>query len=1597
MSYKLASPFCLLAWLFMLNLPAKAQPVAHFSASLVSGCAPLVVSFHDESTGTPTQWKWNLGNATISYLQHPVATYFNPGTYNIKLLVQNAAGQDSISIDHYITVHAAPVVNFTTPVLMGCAPFTIQLENQTNPGSGNLESWLWDFGDGNFSSAENPAHVYSNPGNYNVSLKATNNYGCTKTFTQPNYITVAPLVHAGFTHSAPTGCTAPETIRFTNTSTGTGVLSYGWLFGDGSSSGEVNPVHTYNSAGIYTVQLISTSATGCRDTFTLQNLNIASVHTDFTVPAVACANGAPLFFTANNTPAADSVKWSFGDNTYSTAMQAAKAYSTAGVYTVKLIAFFGACKDSVSKEVVVSPKPVTLFSASSLTSCGAPMEVNFTSGTGNAVDYFWTFGDGSTSTAASPTHTYLSSGTYSVRLITSNAAGCSDTLNKVNYIRIIPPQVVINQLPQQGCVPFTHRFAATVTSIDPVISYHWDFGDGSTSSGPNPTHTFNEGLYNIKLVITTSGCCRDSVTIMGGIRASLKPQANFSANPTEVCAFTPVQFNESSTGTITQWLWSFGDGGTSTGQNPSHQYQDTGHFNVTLIASNYGCKDTLVRPRYVHVNPPIARFNVNKDCDLPYVRNFIDSSSGADEWAWDFGDGNTSAVQHPSHTYSSTGAYNVTLVVKNNRTGCSHQTNSGVVIADENADFTTSSTELCRRSAVQFSALEKYPGGITTYNWNFGDGATAAGKNVSHTYSLAGNYNVQLIIRDAAGCTDTLLKNNHVRVNGPAANFVSSVPGTCLLTAVTFNDQSATDGLHPITAWKWNYGDGITEQFSAAPFSHSYNNAGNYAVTLTVTDAFGCVDSVRKTNIITISRPVAAFSTADTLSCVGAPIRFTNASAGPGLRYNWNFGDGTSSTEAAPVHHFNAEGSYNISLFITDQYGCTDEKLKSAYVRILMPIARFEMSDSISTCPPLIVQFTNSSVNHSTYHWDFGDGNFSDEASPSHFYNVAGTYYPKLMITSAGGCSSFVQKRVQVNGPSGSFAYPDFTGCKPLTVQFKATTHSRSSFVWDFNDGTTILSEDSVVSHTYYTPGIYVPKMILRDVAGCAVPIVGKDTIVVSGVAAAFDADKKLLCSNGIVQFSNQTLSNDVIRGYSWDFGDGSSSSQAAPSHYYATEGNYTVKLKAFTAMGCIDSTQISAAIKVVRTPSVSISQTANGCVPLTKSFTAHLLNADTSFIHWNWQLSNGIEATSPALNAVLFAQAGNFQAQLIATNSSGCKDTAMALFEAFAIPEVKAGADITVCLGTAKSLTATGAATYLWSPSTGLNCTACASPQANPKIETTYAVTGTSSQGCVKTDSVKVAVKYPFKMTKGRAATICLGEHLTLTVAGAASYAWSPSAGLNSANMPLVKAGPSVSTTYMAIGSDEPGCFKDTAYFPIRVYPVPTVEAGADITMNVGQSITLTPKISADVTEVYWSPTGSIFRSQFPSIDIKPKQTTQYKVEARNPGGCAASDQLTVNVLCNGANVFIPNTFSPNGDGVNEIFYPRGTGLFTIKSAKVFSRWGELVFDNAHMQPNDASGGWDGSFKGKQLPSDVFVYMIEIVCDNNTVMIYKGDIALIR
>ncbi len=1588
----------LLIILLLQGLTPKAQLAAKFAATPTTGCAPLLVNFSDSSTGNPTGWKWDLGNGTISFLQNPAVTYFTPGQYNIKLIVTSSAGTDSILKNQYVTVYGLPNVDFSGNPNTGCFPLPVQFTDLSTAGSGTIVTREWDFGDGNISSALNPQHTYTAAGNFNVSLRITNSFGCVKTITKTQYIKIGSGVKAGFTNNIPNSCNPPVTINFLNTSTGTGVLNYQWDFGDGITSILTNPTHTYISNGSYTVRLIVTNSNGCTDTLTKVNaITLGNVNAVFTVPTPLCQGAATTFINASS-PAPASAFWDFGDGTTSTANDPLKTYNSTGTFVVKMIANFGACIDSVSKTITVLAKPVVAFSANDTTGCKTPFTIIFTSAATGASNYFWDFGDGATSALQNPSHNYMAQGVYTVKLVATNAAGCKDSLVKSSYIVIQPPVVSIPGLPAKGCAPFTFDFTSSVDSIDPVVNYQWNFGDGTTSSLVNPVHTFSlPGNYNISLIITTASGCTDTVVVTNGIIVSTKPVANFSANPRDVCAFIPVDFIDLTTGGADQWLWFFGDGATSTSKNPSHFYEDTGYFDVTLIVWNNGCADTIKFINYIHIKPPIANFNVSADCALPRQRIFTDISIGADTWQWNFGDGTTSNIPGPTHTYALAGTFTVTLTVTNVATGCSHTRSQIVTVISEKADFDVSDNAICKGETINFKAKNINGANIAVYNWNFGDGngITSTIDLVSHLYTTTGTYTVSLTITDITGCKDSLIKNLFVTVGGPTAVFTANNTGLCLSNSINFNDSSY--GTSAIQKWIWNYGDGIIDTLTSPPFSHTYANAGNYSVSLKVIDANGCTDSIVKNSYLIISKPVADFNTADTLSCSTKGIVFNNLSAGPNLTYLWNFGDGTTSTAINPVHTYAAQGTYTVTLNITDQYGCTAGIIKNNYVTIADPKALFTVSDSVSTCPPLIVTFTNNSINAINYSWDFGDGTSSTLASPTHFYTDPGVYNIVLTVTGYNGCTDVRTKQVVVTGPKGSFTYTNINGCNPLQTNFVATTGANTSFIWDFSDGSTISTKDSVISHIYTNPGTYLPKLILVDINGCQVPIVGIDSIRVFGVKANFITTTKTLCDSGFVTFNNTSSSNDIITNYLWNFGDGNTSAQQDPVHGYNTTGIYNVQLIAVTQAGCRDTIQKTAALKIVASPQIAISSPPGACLPATINFNGQLLNADTSAISWSWNFSNGNTSSLQNPLPQMYSTAGAYNVQLVAVNSSGCSDTAVKTVQAYPLPNVVTNTDAWICKGNSITLTATGAASYTWAPATSLSCINCDSTIATPDSTAQYFVQGTSVDGCVASDSVIISVQQSFKITAGNADSICIGKSTTLFVSGADNFAWSPAISVNNTSSPNPIVTPTTTTNYRVIGSDIRGCFSDTAFVPVTVFAMPTVNAGADKTINVGQTIDLDPILSNDVTASVWTPTSGIFRNRFPGVTVKPAQTTEFLVEVSNAGGCKARDRVTVYVLCNNANVFIPNTFSPNGDGANDIFYPRGSGLFTIKSFRIFNRWGEVVYEKANFNANDAAAGWDGTHKGRKLNADVFVYTIDILCENNTVLTYKGNIALIQ
>jgi FOG: PKD repeat len=1431
-----------------------------------------------------------------------------------------------------------------------------------------------------------------------VSLRATNSFGCVTTATKAQYIKVGSGSKAGFTFSAPTSCSVPYTINFTNTSTGTAPLTYQWNFGDGITSSLLNPAHTYTSAGTYSVKLITTNGSGCSDTITKANaVVIGGAKADFSTPPSICQN-TPFTITNTSSSIPANVTWNFGDGTSSTGINPTKTYTTTGNFIIKMVANFGSCSDSVSKSITVVSKPVISFTADKTGSCRPPLTVNFTSTVAGGNLYYWNFGDGTTSTLQNPSHTYTAFGVYDVKLVVTNAGGCKDSLVKPAYIKVQGPKVTIPGLPAKDCAPFSYTFNADINSVDPVVSYLWNFGDGTTSTLATPTHTFATGKYTISVIITTAGGCSDTATVIDGIYAGNKLNPNFTATPRDVCARLPIQFSDLTTGGVAdKWLWFFGDGATSAQQNPSHTYQDTGYFTVTLIVWNNGCPDTLKFVDYIHISPPIAIFEITGDCSAPMQRKFIDHSIGADTWQWDLGDGTTSTLQNlPAHTYADTGTYKVSLTVTNFKTGCSYTQEQDVIIAIEKADFTATDTAICIGSTVDFNIKNIHTANINSYHWNFGDGTEAFTSSVSHVYSNAGKYTVTLSITDKLGCTDSLVKNLYIKVGNPVAAFKSSAPGICLNSTMTFTDSSIVNGF-PIQKWIWNFGDNTTQTFTAPPFQHSYAAPGTYPVTLTVIDSKGCTDSTTQTNTITISKPKADFSSADTISCHLQTISFTNLSTGPNLTYTWDFGDGTTSTEINPVHQFVKEGIYNIALTITDEYGCTDKIVKNNFVTVADPKADFFMSDSTSTCPPLVITFTNLSKNFIQRLWDFGDGTSSTLDTPTHFYNTPGTYNIVLTVTGYNGCIDTKAKQIIVRGPKGSFTYKNIIGCNPLTTNFIGTTQNDISFIWDFNDGTTISTPDSIVSHTYINQGFYLPKMILVDKGGCQVPIVGTDTIKVYGVKANFSSTTTTLCDSGYVSFKDKSLSNDIIKSYLWNFGDGSTSTQQNPVHSFKSTGVYNTNLKVFTTQGCSDTLITPLPIKVVASPDIDIASNNGVCIPATITFKGQVLTPDSSLLKWNWNFGNGKTSTQQNPSPQIYLSAGSFTVKAIATNSSGCKDSATKVVQAYPLPAVKANADPIICKGQSINLSVTGASTYAWFPSTGLSCTNCASPVAKPDSSIQYTVQGTSAFGCIAWDTVLLSVRLPFKMKVSPGDTLCAGRSAQIFASGASTYVWTPSSGLNNATIANPVATPSSTTTYMVVGKDDKGCFKDSAFVPFKVYPIPTVDAGSDKTINVGMTLDLDPKLSTDVTHVSWTPTSGIFRERLPGITVKPPQTTEYTVQVTNDGGCMARDKVTVYVLCNNANVFIPNTFSPNGDGANDIFYPRGTGVFSIKAFRIFNRWGEVVYEKTNFNANDASAGWNGTYKGAKLNPDVFVYTIDIMCENNTILSYKGNVALIQ
>jgi len=1471
-----------------LEVRANAQaPVANFSANNTSSCNPLVVQFTDLSTNNPTSWSWNLGNSTTSIVQNPSTTYSTPGTYTVTLTVTNASGTSTKTITNYITILVSPTVNFTAnDTIPTCGSKIVTFTNSTVLGTTGAGTYYWDFGDGSSSTTSNPVHTYSNPGTYSVSLVATNSGGCSRLFIKPSYITILPKPTTGFTATNNNSCTAPVTVSFSNSTTG--ATGYLWQFGDGDTSTLANPNHTYLSTGSFSVRLISTSAGGCKDTLLIPAyVNIGTLVAGFTPSTTSTCTNNGVVFTNTTTPGGGGSTWYFGDGSTSTQISPVHAYATAGTYTVKLVVHYNNCSDSVTHSVTVTTGPSSQFTASPVQGCAAPFTTNFTNNSTGATSFLWLFGDGGSLTSANPSHTYNSFGNYTVTLITTSSNGCHDTMVKPAYVVVQPTAVNIQGNTFLGCAPGSGTFTANVTSAFPVTSYNWNFGDGNTGTGATVSHTYSgSGTYILKVIVTNAAGCVDSGTAT--VIVGTKPVASFTSAPDTVCLGSIIHFISTSTGGL-NYLWYYGDGSLpSGGSNPYYAYNVPGIFTVKLVVENNGCFDTIIKPNLITVMPPQANFLYTYPCNNRTQITFTNISVGGTSFTWNFGDGTSSTAANPgTHTYPGFGSYLVTLTATSSITGCTHSYTQALIIHNPSPIFFATDTSICNNKSTFFYVPDQT---YASYHWDFGDGTTGLSYAITKLYTANGRYTIKLVATDSAGCKDSLTRINYIAVHSPSVSFTNSPAFGCGPLLVTFNDLSTVLSGYTITNRTWDFGDGTTLTTSATSLTHTYLNAGTYTVKLYESESGGCQDSLIKTSAIFVNKPVANFSSSDTLTCVNSPVSFQNLTSGRvPFTYSWNFGDGGISTNTNPVHTYPVTGHYNVRLIAIDSVGCRDTALKVAYIKVDTVHAAFTPSDTFAYCPPFTVNFANNSLNAVSYAWSFGNGNTTTLQNPSATYTAPGTFTIRLIATNANGCKDTAYRNIVVNtGPSGTLTYSPTSGCSPLTVTFTATSTgtTTTSITYDFANGVTQTTTATTLTYTYPSAGTFVPKIILANAGGCATSVVGGDTIKINKINVGFTVSPNPACTGLPVTFtdtSSATTTGVSVR--AWTFGDGGTSSLANPTHSYASPGTYSVRLIGTTSNGCIDT-----AFRTVVVNQTPILVAANPTICAGQSVQLSVTGAA------NYLWSPATNLSSIVISNPVANPTATISYIVTGTSALGCSANDTVTVTVNPKPVLTLSPPITICSGSSVTLTATGANTYAWSPATGLSATSGASVTASPTTSTTYKVIGTTGLGCKDslTSLITVTTKPVISVTPSQ--TICSGSAVSLTATGGTVYAWSPATGLSSVNTASTIASPTSTTTYKVVGTTA-GC-SDSALTTITVNPIPVINVGAPVAICLGASSVLT---ATGATTYTWSPATGLSATIGSTVTATPTVTTTYTVSGTLLGCTGTSTKLvTVNPLPN-------------------------------------------------------------------------------------------------
>ena len=1562
-------------------------PIPDFAADFVFSCNPSeLVSFTNNSIFA-TSYEWDLGDGNFSNTSNPTHTY-NSGIYSVSLIAKEGNCSDTLVYTDYIKIGESLTPDFTVNTNSGCEGINVSFTDST---LNNPNTWLWDFGDGITSTNQNPSHTYINPGVFDITLTTSISGQCATSLTFPAEINVFEKPDINFVADTTYACSAPFNVVFTDNTTN--AVSWLWDFGDGQTYNGNSPLHSFSNFGFYDISLTVENSDGCFSSISeLDFIEVDKIIVDISVSSFEGCAPYTLDFIDSTISSRQLIdwNWNFGNGNFANVQNPSNTYLNSGLFDVSLLVIndYGCLSSFTFTDYVkVDEAPLVNFVANPIVSC-AGEDVDFSDlsslGTNN---WEWSFGDGLSSNVQSPVYQYSSPGIYDVSLI-AGVNSCRDTLVIADYIKIIEPAALFEE--EYNCNnPFSVNFTNLSTGADLI---NWDFGDGGTSNQLNPTYVFTTlGLHNISLSVTNNitGCTHEYIKQI----KLTQPIANFDylINATngyeDSVGCAPKQVfidNQSQDVSYYKVLWS--DGYIGYGRE-DHTFNTAGYFDVTLVITDiHGCKDTMTIENMYHMNDITVDFEISNvlGCDSMLV-DFSDLTTPASSNVfWDFGDGGNSILNNPQYIYYNEGYYDVT-VFGESVAGCKDTLKRIEYIKFQHptADFNVSDQSVCPGDDLFFTNLSEGIG-INSI-WNFGDGNQTNTINPTHQFNLNGIYDINLIVTDSFGCSNTLNLNNHIEVKKPTASFITSgLSSNCPPLISDFTNLSSADA----NLFIWNFNDGGNSIIENP--SHLFSNSGIFDVSLIVENSFGCKDTLVQVGLVNISGPIGEFTISDSLICKDEVVDFV-----PNLvntsNYLWDFGDGVLSTDSLPTYQYITSGNFIPTLIAESDSGCQLVIISLDTIKVRE--VTIDAGLDIEICAGESVQL-NAIGNSSQFSWTpintLSDPNINNPVGSP----IADILY--FVYHTDGICDAIDSVFVNVHTEIPTASFNTNNHCEGDIISFVANSGlSTANISYDWSFG-----QNGQSVNTPLNVGNNIIVLIVENLNNSCVDTLVQNVEVFPLPIADFLATD--VCLGEQIIITDNSSNNTVDWLYNFADGIGVSTNQS-PSYTYANPGIYNVILNVTSDKGCENS--ITKDIVIHELPLVDFT-IENHCENEGNIFTdlSSVINSEIFAIQYDFNDGN---TSNDSICSHVFSGNGLFDVNLTAITNDGCESTITKISEVYANPIV----DFTssqFCLGDQTIFNdysfVNNAGITNWNWTFG-------SEGASTNNNTIYTFSNhgvyyvnlsvVSNRGCEGMAGKKITInklpnpkfEIPFDA--------CLGNEVKITDIsngnGSDIIAWNYNFGDGSSSNAQ-----NPTHTYNYVGefdinlevTSAAGCVNDTiipAIIEIHSLPIAEFQASAFIASELESEIYFYNQ-SEDATSYLWSfDNGDYSFEENPIYDFSNTQSYNVSLIATNGFGCQ-SEMIRIVHIQSEFTIFIPDAFTPDGDGINDVFEAKGNGIEDFEM-QVFDRWGGIIFESTSIEL-----GWDGAdYAGLPTDDGIYLYHIAVYDINDRLWVYNGELNLMR